>query len=97
MLTTQQKEAILRKAGVALPDPDRGNAAVHAGQLQQADAQPLARTSAMQAGGQADSQAQWARTIDLLFVEYTTARAARSLRDAQQGTRFAGSRRGAQP
>lgn len=84
MLTTKQKEAILRQAGVALPDPDGGNAS---GQLQQADAEPLVKTT-MQAGGRPDNQVQWARTIDLLFVEYTTARAARSLRDAQQGARL---------
>jgi hypothetical protein len=36
---------------------------------------------------------QWARTIDTLFVEYSAARAARSLRDAEEARQLGALRR----
>jgi len=70
MLTTDQKETILRRAGVAVP------------------AFPSPRASDQQQQQQADgpknAAEQWARTIDTLFVEYSAARAARSLREAEE-------------
>ena len=80
MLTTDQKETILRRAGVAVPAfPSRDPSDQ---QQQQADAAPIVKET-MQADGQQNRIDQWARTIDALFVEYSTARAVRSLRDAE--------------
>ena len=80
MLTTDQKETILRRAGVAVPARPSGRSC---DQQQQADAGSILGDK-MQAGGQQDAAGRWARTIDALFVEYSAARAARSLRDAEE-------------
>ena len=85
MLTTDQKETILRRAGVAVPafpSPRSSD------QPQQADAEPILKHN-MQAHGQQNAAERWARTIDALFVEYSAARAARSLRDAEEARRLA--------
>jgi len=69
MLTTDQKETILRRAGVAVP------------------AFPSPRASDQQQHQADDPQnaaEHRARTIDTLFVEYSAARAARSLREAEE-------------
>ena len=80
MLTTDQKEAVLRKAGVAVPAfPSRSPT----DQPQQADAAPIVKEN-VQADGRQDPAQQWARTIDALFVEYSVAHAARSLHDAEE-------------
>jgi hypothetical protein len=70
MLTTDQKEAILRGAGVATPAfPSPG---------------VLWRTNP-QAGMDPDTAAkQWAHAINTLFVAYSAARAARGLRKAEE-------------
>jgi hypothetical protein len=84
MLTTDQKETILRRAGVAVPafpfhrPSDR----------QQSDAEPILKGN-MQADGRQKAAEQWARTIDALFVEYSATRAARSLRDAEEARQWA--------
>jgi len=80
MLTTDQKETILRRAGVAVPARPSGRSC---DQQQQADAGSILGDK-MQAGGQQDVAGRRARTIDALFVEYSAARAARSLRDAEE-------------
>lgn len=80
MLTTDQKETILRRAGVAVPAfPSRysGN------QQHQSDTEPILKSN-MQAERRQTAAEQWARTIDTLFVEYSAARAARSVRDAEE-------------
>jgi hypothetical protein len=80
MLSTDQKETILRRAGVAVPArPSRRSS----DQQQQADAGSISGQN-IQAGGQQDAARRWARTIDALFVEYSAIRAARSLRDAEE-------------
>ena len=79
MLTTAQKETILRRAGVAVPAfPSRNTSE----QQPQADAEPILKEN-MQADGRQNTAEHWVRTIDALFVEYSAARAARSLRDAE--------------
>ena len=80
MLTTEQKETILRKAGVAVPAFPCFNLS---DQEPQADARPILKEN-RQADGRQDAAAQWARTIDALFVEFSAARAAGGLRDAEE-------------
>jgi hypothetical protein len=85
MLTPEQKETILRKAGVAVPAiPSRNLAS----QQQQADGERIPKQNA-QLDGRHDPFEQWARAIDALFAEYTAARAAKSLRDAEEIRRLA--------
>jgi hypothetical protein len=79
MLTTVQKESILRRAGLTVPVFPFGNGV---GQQQQADGAPIVRHT-LQADARQDPQEHWARTIDALFAEYSAARAARSLREAE--------------
>ena len=86
MLTIDQKAAILRRAGVAIPDfPAPGVAA----QLQQADGRLLAKGN-QQADGRASATEQWPRAIDALFADYSARRAARSLDDADATRRTGG-------
>lgn len=80
MLTIEQKETILRRAGVAVPAFSSRRAS---NQQQQADAKPILKED-MQADGQQNTAERRARTIDALFVEYSAARAARSLRNAEE-------------
>ena len=83
MLTTDQKEKILRQAGMTVPDYPRLPAQARQPQLQQGAA---LQRNALQAdaGTAADPVAQWATAIDTLFVQYSAERAARSLREAEQ-------------
>ncbi|MDM0052971.1 hypothetical protein [Variovorax sp. J22R115] len=98
MLTTDQKEAILRRAGVAVPDfpsgPPRSKA-------QEPDARGNAAWSGKRSvsGSRRAAIGQWAATIDALYVEYVARRAAKSLRDAEEARqlsllRLAGQRSG---
>ena len=80
MLTTDQKESILRRAGLTVPAFPFG---AGTGQQQQADAAPLVKY-ALQADAVPDPRVHWARTVDALFAEYSNARASRSLREAEQ-------------
>jgi hypothetical protein len=82
MLTTDQKEVILRGAGVATPAfPSPG---VLWRPQRQHDAAPGSRTNP-QAGMDSDTAAkQWAHAINTLFVAYSAARAARGLRKAEE-------------
>lgn len=86
MLTTDQKEAILKRAGLALP-----TAAVSslAGQLQQADDKRLPKQRS-QADSRPFSEKQSIEAINALFDEYTAHRAAKSLRDADAAQRASG-------
>ncbi|MDM0109375.1 hypothetical protein QTH97_30925 [Variovorax sp. J22R24] len=85
MLTTDQKEAILRSAGVAVPDRaavDADARALEGARLQAAkDGQGAARSPR-------EATSQWARTIETLYVEYVARRAAKSLRDAEEARQF---------
>ena len=86
MLTTDQKETILRRAGIAIPwIPAPGVAA----QLQQADGRLLVKGN-LQADGRASAAEQRARAIDALFADYSARRAARSLADADAARRTGG-------
>lgn len=79
MLTTEQKEKILRSAGVTVPDYPRQDADTLAGQQQQqGTANPLHGRFA------AAAEAQWRDAIDTLFVTFAAGRAARSLRESGQ-------------
>ena len=82
MLTTDQKEAILRRAGVTVPAFPSPRARDQQQQQQQ-----------QQADGPEDAAKQWARTIDTLFAEYSAARAARSLREAEETRQLGALRR----
>lgn len=82
MLTTDQKEAILRGAGVATPAfPSPG---VLWRQQRQHDAAPGSRTNAQAGMDPGTAAKQWADAINTLFVAYSAARAARSLRKAEE-------------
>ena len=86
MLTTYQKEAILRRAGIAVPAAGTGG---QNGQLMQADAECFFEQG-VQAGSRPLADAQRSLTIDALFDKYTAHRAAKSLRD-DDAARHAGS------
>ncbi len=83
MLTTDQREAILRKAGVAVPDFPAENPRI-------GPAHPGARGNAVLPGKRAMSQSRrealerWTASIEALYVEYVARRAAKSLRDAEE-------------
>lgn len=77
MLTTDQKELILRRAGIPLPLRQFHDSATR---QQQADAEPLWRERA-QADGRTDASGQRSRAIDALFADYSARRAAKSLQD----------------
>jgi hypothetical protein len=89
MHTTDQKATILRRAGVAVPAfPARRPS----DQQHQAGAESTLKSN-LQAEGRRMAAEQWARTIDTLFVEYSAARAARSLRDAEEARQLGALRR----
>lgn len=86
MLTTDQKETILRKAGVTVPAfPTHPLRAKEHDQLEGArdPTKDLAEGAAKRAAA-----AEWAKAIDTLYVEYSAARAAKSLRDAEEAQRL---------
>lgn len=79
MLTTDQKEAILRRAGVTPPAPWAGT---HGGQLQQADGERLVKRIP-QADSRPLAEEQRIQEINALFDDYTASRAAKSLQNAE--------------
>jgi len=82
MLTTDQKEAILRVAGVATPAfPSPG---VLWRQQWQHDAASGSKTSPQAGMDPGTAAKQWAQAINTLFVAYSAARTARSLRKAEE-------------
>ncbi|MBD9665554.1 hypothetical protein J2W37_002406 [Variovorax paradoxus] len=82
MLTIDQKEAILRWAGVSTPAfPSPG---VLWRQQRQHDAAPSSRTNPHAVLDPGTAAKQWAHAINTLFVAYSAARAARSLRKAEE-------------
>lgn len=72
MLTIDQKEAILRKAGIAVPEFRPVAAATHKAELD-----------------------RWTEAVDVLYLQYAAARAAQSLRDAEQAQQLDALRRAA--
>jgi hypothetical protein len=69
MLTVAQKANILRKAGIPVPPgPD----------------EPLPGMGASSTAEPALSADAWAATVNVAFVTYAAARAAKSLRDAEE-------------
>lgn len=70
MLTVLQKATILGKAGFAVPARPIDNAAAAA------TAGPVAPPS--------PAVHEWARAIETMYVSYVAARAAKSLRDAEE-------------
>ena len=92
MLTTDQKATILRRAGVAVPAfPARSPS----DQQQHKASAERRLESNLQADGRWRATEQWAQTIDTLFVEYSAARAARSLRDAEEARQLGALRQAA--
>ena len=83
MLTIDQKEVILRKAGISVPSfPER-----------QAAADP--HDPETDAEHQLAIQ-RWREAIEVLYVQYAAARAAKSLRDAEQARQIDQLRRAAE-
>ena len=86
MLTTDQKETILRRAGIAIPP---GATPGSGAQMQQADGEWLVKGN-LQADGRASASVQRTRAIDALFADYAARRAAKSLDDADTARRPGG-------
>jgi hypothetical protein len=83
MLTTDQKEAILRRAGIAVPEFPPGD-------LQAQARAPDAHDGTLSCAKRTAAQAreQWAATIAALWVEFVARRAAKSLREAEDARRL---------
>jgi hypothetical protein len=83
MLTQDQKEAVLRAAGIKVPAWSRASS------RQQEQAQDESRTTQpAQADGRADAAKAHALAINALFDQYVAQRAARSLREAEVAKRM---------
>jgi hypothetical protein len=86
MLTTDQKETILRRAGVAVPAfptrplPVKGR--------DQPDGAKAPTNHLAEDAGMRAAAAEWVKAINALYVEYSAARAAQSLRDAEEARRL---------
>ncbi|RZL86611.1 MAG: hypothetical protein EOP82_29325 [Variovorax sp.] len=97
MLTTDQKEAILRRAGVSVPDQPAGAADASARELEASDVATENDGTRAPTSHQ-EATALWAQTIETLYVEYGARRAAKSLRDAEDARQLdALQRAGQQP
>ncbi len=86
MLTTEQKAAILAKVGIAVPRPPLPCVAL----LSQA-LSPYLKKSLEAPDMNVDHDAameRWRNAVDILYVEYAVARAAKSLREADEADRF---------
>lgn len=84
MLTTDQKEAILRKAGMAVPEfPTSRSEAKDHDRNEQAHDTPRSSVERRQA------IEEWAAAVQALYVEYVARRAAKSLRDAEEARQLA--------
>ena len=83
MLTTDQKEAILRRAGIAVPEFPPG---AREAKAREPDAHDKTLSCAKRTATQA--RERWAATIAALWVEFVARRAAKSLRDAEEARRL---------
>lgn len=83
MLTIDQKEAILRRAGTAVPAFPERHPDTRA-QDHEADAKHKACVQ------------RWTEAIEVLYVQYAAARAAKSLRDAEEAAQLDQLRRAAE-
>ncbi|MDM0015855.1 hypothetical protein QTH87_25675 [Variovorax sp. J22P168] len=81
MLTTDQKEAILLRAGVSVP-PFPRTGTITAERVHEAE-QEVLRTSKEVASTRASQIEQWAQQVEDLYVAYVAHRAAKSLHDDQ--------------
>lgn len=98
MLSTVQKATILAKAGFDVPPrPDAHAAPAGAGtdaRTGAADAMPAAMAAAAASGSATSAAAAttdgdtpmqtWVRAVEILYATYAAARAAKSLRDAEE-------------
>ena len=73
MLTILQKAVILGKAGVDVPAHPVDDLST-----------PMATGSPVKAEGVSQKAHEWARAVETLYVTYVAARAAKSLRDAEE-------------
>jgi hypothetical protein len=86
MLTTDQKETILRRAGVPVPAfptrplPVKGR--------DQPDGAKAPTNHLAEDAEKEAAAAEWVKAINALYVEYSAARAAKSLRDAEEARRL---------
>lgn len=73
MLTILQKAIILGKAGFDVPTRPDGDLSIH-----------VVTASPVKAEGISQKAHEWAKAIETLYVGYVAARAAKSLRDAEE-------------
>ncbi|MDM0078475.1 hypothetical protein QTH90_28990 [Variovorax sp. J2P1-59] len=95
MLTIDQKERILRQAGVAVPDFPPGHART-AARNPDVGEKAMSSKARMPPEARQEAVAQWAASIEALYVEYVAKRAAKSLRDAEDARRLGMLREAAQ-
>jgi hypothetical protein len=82
MLTIVQKAAILGKAGIDVPARPEDDLSTH-----------VVTGSPVKAEGVSQKAHDWGRAIETLYVSYVAARAAKSLRDAEEARQNAMLRR----
>ncbi|MDM0110318.1 hypothetical protein QTH97_35905 [Variovorax sp. J22R24] len=82
MLTIDQKEKILRQAGGAVPDFPPGHARTSARKPDMSE-KAMSSKARMPPEARQEVVAQWAASIEALYVAYVARRAAKSLRDAE--------------
>ena len=75
MLTTTQKADILQKTGIAVPAAPAPC--------------PLPDVQESAAAAEPSAMARWTAAVEALFVSYVAARAAKSLRDAEERRQLA--------
>lgn len=86
MLTTSQKSHILAKAGVMVPPFPARRLPVQERHLLRGAKAPQDELDAD--AEQAVAVAQWHKLVESLYVEYSAARAARSLRESAEAERL---------
>jgi hypothetical protein len=82
MLSTLQKAAVLAKAGFRVPDCPMNPPALHYSVVDQAAG--ASSNERRTPAGQDPVAQNWSKAIETLYVAYAAARAAKSLRDAEE-------------
>jgi len=82
MLTTAQKAHILQRSGVSVPAVPAGIDLMNHRQSHQGTGSMQERPAAEDSSDEAVRE--WVAAVDVLFVNYAAARAAKSLRDAEE-------------